>query len=386
MGKVKTLLICAAALCCPIFVCSGSAAGNVLRDSAYLSAGVFPNDDNSLTSDSDPVYSDNIGNYSPNQGNGPDNSTDSATTSYTSDKTDNDPVTVPRGTIITKNRSEKKDDKNWASFTRQNGRIYRYTFARGTSEEYINLPSGAQIQNKTDKDNSELIAALNQLPPISIEDASQPTVLIYHTHTTESFMPNGDRYDTRYPDRSIDSDRNMVAVGDAICEALAKKGISVVHDCTIHDNPEYVGAYYRSAETILENLDEYPSIKIVLDIHRDGIANPDGSLVAPIAEINGKNAAQFMIISGCDGSRFSIPNYMGNFKLACLLQNTAEEMFPNLTRPVLFSYCDYNQSVFTGTLLIEVGSHGNSLEETTYTGQLIGEVLAEAISQLTVDN
>ena len=394
MGKVKTLLICAAALCCPIFICSGSAAGNVLRDSAYLSAGVFPGDkDNS--SDSDPFYSSNSGSNSTNSGNSPANSAEpsgsgqQSSTSSTTSTTSNDPANVPtikRGTIITKNRSDRKDDVNWSSFTLKNGIIYRYTFERGTTEDYIELPSGAQVQNKTEKNNSELIAASKQLPPIKIEDASQPTVLIYHTHTTESYMPNGDRYDTRYPDRAVDSERNMVAVGDAICEALAERGVSVVHDCTIHDNPEFVGAYNRSAETIMQNLEEYPSIKIVLDIHRDGIANPDGSLVAPIAEVNGKNAAQFMIISGCDGERFSIPNYIDNFKLACLLQNTAEELFPNLARPVLFDYRDYNQSLFTGTLLIEVGSHGNSLDETVYTGQLIGEIIAEAVNQLTVNN
>ena len=402
MGKLKTLLICAAALCCPIFICSGSAAGNVLRDSAYWSAGVPIGEnelsDNSSSSGSDPLYSSNLGNYSSNSGNNsgsPENSSDPSSnrapvseqsSSTSSDTPVNNPVPAQRGTIIVKNRSDRKDDVNWSSFTLQNGRIYRYTFERGTSEEYIDLISGAQIQNKTEKPNSQLIAASGQLPPIEIKDPTQPTVLIYHTHTTESYMPDGDRYDTRYPDRAVDSDRNMVAVGDAICEALAANGISVVHDCTIHDNPEFVGAYNRSAETILQNLDEYPSIKIVLDIHRDGIANPDGSLVAPIAEINGKNAAQFMIISGCDGERFSIPNYMDNFKLACLLQNTAEELFPNLARPVLFDYRDYNQSLFTGTLLIEVGSHGNSLEETTYTGQLIGEVIAKAAKQLIAED
>lgn len=404
MGKAKTLFICAAALCCPIFICSGSAAGNTLRDSAYVSAGVFPGDKNNSGISEDPdnsqSYSSNSGNSGINSGNNsstptndPDSSSGSDNTSDPTSQTSSDdpelpvnnPVPVTPGTIITKNRSNRVDDVDFSTFTRKNGIIYRYTFERGTTEDYIDLPSGAQIYNHTEKDNSELIAASKQLPDIEIKDTAQPTVLIYHTHTTESYMPQGDRYDTRYPDRSVDSDRNMVAVGDAICEELAKRGISVVHDCTLHDNPEYVGAYNRSAETILQNLEEYPSIKIVLDIHRDGIANPDGSLVAPVSEVNGKNAAQFMIISGCDGERFSIPNYIENFKLACLLQNTAEELFPSLARPVLFDYRDYNQSLFTGTLLIEVGSHGNSLEETTYTGELIGQMIAEAIEQLKVD-
>lgn len=395
MGKLKTLVICAAALCCPALICSGSAAGNILRDSAYASAGVDPWDNNS----SDALYSSNsdIKNPAANSGSSGSssdlssggNSTNTQQSSSSSSAADvpaNVPATAQRGNIIIKNRSDRKDeDVNWASFTLKNGRIYRYNYGRGGTEDYIDLPSGAQIQNCTEKPNSELIAASKQLPPIEIEDTSQPTVLIYHTHTTESYMPSGDYYDKRTPNRSVESERNMIAVGDAICEVLAANGISVVHDCAFHDNPEFVGAYNRSAETILQNLEEYPSIKIVLDIHRDGIANPDGSLVAPVAEVNGKNAAQFMIISGCDGERFSIPNYIENFKLACLLQNTAEELYPTLTRPVLFDYRDYNQSLFTGTLLIEVGSHGNCLEETTYTGQLIGEIVSKVIEQLKVN-
>ncbi len=393
MGKAKAFLICAAAICCPIFVCSGSAAGNALRTSAYVSAGAFPENSESVPdqsgvsgSSSDPdTPGDQHGNSSDNPYSPNSTGNTSDPTSSSSDSTSepaNKPVTVKRGTIITKNRSDRVDDVDFAKFTRRNGLIYRYTFERGVSEDYINLAGGAQVRNCTDKDNKELETASVQLPDIKIEDPSQPTVLIYHTHTTESYMPQSDRFDTNYPDRSVDSSRNMVAVGDAICEALADHGISVVHDCTVHDNPEYVGAYNRSAETILKNLEEYPSIKLVIDIHRDGIANPDGSLVAPIAEVNGKNAAQFMIISGCDGERFSIPHYMENFKLACLLQNTSEKLYPDLARPVLFDYRDYNQSLFAGTLLIEVGSHGNSLKETTYTGELIGNIIAEAIKEL----
>lgn len=399
MGKAKTALICAAALCCPIFVCSGSAAGDALRTSAYVSAGVFPESsgdtwnetqNSSGTSGSD---TDNPANHVPDStsSGGTSSSGNSASSddpssvpssSDISDLPANNPSEVTRGRIITLNRSDRVDDIDFSKFTRKNGVIYRYTFERGGGDYYIDLASGAQVQNKTDKDNSELIAASKVLPDIKIDDPLQPTVLIYHTHTTESYMPYGSYYDTNYPDRSIDSNRNMVSVGDAICEVLAEHGISVVHDCTVHDNPEYVGAYNRSADTIIRNLTEYPSIKIILDIHRDGIANPDGSLVAPVAEVNGKTAAQFMIISGCDGVRFSIPNYIENFKLAALLQNTSEGLYPGLARPVLFDYRDYNQSMFTGALLIEVGSHGNSLDECKYTGELIGEIIAEAIEQL----
>lgn len=401
MGKAKTIFICAAALCCPLFICSGSAAGNAIRNSAYVSAGVDPNNpnkpndpdnsagDTSDTSGASDTYSEpnsSISSDGTSSSSEPNSSSDPSSSSgggsSSSSEKEDKPANVTRGNIITKNRSVRTDDVDFSKFNSKYGIIYRYLYDRYNGEKYIDLPCGAQIQNCTDKDNSVLLAASNELPDIHIEDPSKPTVLIYHTHTTESYMPGGDRFDPRYPNRSVDSTRNMVSVGDAICEALAERGISVVHDCTIHDNPEYVGAYNRSAETILKNLKEYPSIKIVLDIHRDGIENPNGSLVAPVCEVNGKTASQFMIISGCDGEKFAIPHYMENFKLACLLQNTSEKLFPTLARPILFDYRDYNQSLFAGTLLIEVGSHGNSLEESVYTGELIGEIIAEAIGQL----
>ena len=124
-------------------------------------------------------------------------------------------------------------------------------------------------------------------------------------------------------------------------------------------------------------------IKIIIDLHRDAIENPDGTRVAPTTEINGKSAAQFMIITGCDDGRFgNMPQYMENFKLACLMQRTAEELYPGLARAVLFDYRNYNQHLSTGSLLIEIGSHASSLDEAEYTAQLLGEIIAKAAQQL----
>ena len=105
-------------------------------------------------------------------------------------------------------------------------------------------------------------------------------------------------------------------------------------------------------------------------------------MTAPIAEIGGRTAAQFMIITGCDSPETDFPNYMQNFKLACLLQNCAEDAYPGLARPVLFDYRNYNQSLFDGDLLIEVGSQGNSLSEALYTGELLGSIIADAIERI----
>lgn len=415
MGKIKSIIIVCLAMCCPFLAGSGSAAGVILREAALVSAGVpFDEaasytdnpqnpDSQSPDSQSPPAQSngqsgvqagvqagaaDNSGASSPSESK-PVGADGVGSAEFSSESGSETPAGNPvspepkRGTVITKNRSDSRDTTDYSQFTEHSGKIIRYNFGKFTSNDYITLESGAQVRNCTDVLNSTLENAAAKLPNLDI-DPDKPAVLIYHTHTSESFLPAADWYDKNYPLRSSDPERSIVAVGDAICEALAKRGISSVHDCAVHDDP-YTGSYYRSAETIQNALREYPSIKVVIDVHRDGIGGSDGSLAAPVATIDGKSAAQFMIISCCESEWFDMPDYLENFKLACLIQNCAEERYPTLARPILFDYRNYNQSLSTGALLIEVGSHGNSIEEAVYSGQLVGNAIADAI-QLIVES
>lgn len=128
-------------------------------------------------------------------------------------------------------------------------------------------------------------------------------------------------------------------------------------------------------------LAEYPSIRVVLDIHRDAIVSGD-TVTAPSAEIEGKSAAQIMIISGCDDGTMDYPNYGENLQFSIALQEQLEGMYPGLTRPILFDYRLYNQDLTTGSILIEVGGHGNTLEEACYSGELIGKGLSELLEGL----
>lgn len=418
MGKLKTLFIGAAAVTCALLMGTSTTAGGFLRGAAYFSAGSFMGDgsaaesggadDNSGSSGGTSLPgSSNVSNVSsvtdvtdvPVVESGSDtessaNSSDVSDHPQSPSVSESSPATstavpVPQklGKVITKNRTYGTDDVDYSQFTENSGSIDRYNFGYFNDPNIITLSSGAQLRNCTDDENADLLAASEQLPSLGDFDgfeigSEEPQVLIYHTHTSESFLPYGDSYDADYPIRSGDCTKNMTAVGDAICKALAERGISSVHDCTVHDYPIFTGAYYRSEETILEVLEEYPSIKIAIDIHRDGIITDSGSVIAPIAEINGNTAAQFMIITGCNSPETVIPNYMQNFKLACLLQNCAEISYPGLARPVLFDYRNYNQSLFEGCLLIEVGSQGNTLEEALYTGDLLGDIIADAIERL----
>ena len=149
----------------------------------------------------------------------------------------------------------------------------------------------------------------------------------------------------------------------------------------MHDYPSYNGSYQRSAITVKNILAKYPSIKVVLDVHRDAIQTKEGVRTAPVANINGKNAAQIMIISGCDDGTMGMPNYMKNFRFSSLLQQQLESDYPGLTRPILFDYRNYNQQLTTGSILLEMGAHGNSIDEALYSGELMGKALVKALQQ-----
>ncbi|MBQ3161479.1 MAG: stage II sporulation protein P [Oscillospiraceae bacterium] len=256
--------------------------------------------------------------------------------------------------------------------------VMSYGFYEGDS--YINLDSG-QVRNITSVSNDKLLEESLLAPDFEVELNGEPQVLIMHTHATESYEPyERSFFDSSFNSRTTDPTKNMIAVGKKIAEELEAAGIGVLQDETLHDYPSYNGSYDRSRETVLRYLEEYPSIKIVLDVHRDAIERDSGERIAPVAEINGRNAAQVMIISGCDDGTMDMPDYMKNFRFAALLQSQLESDWEGLTRPVLFDYRKYNQDLTTGSILIEVGGHANSIDQAVYSGELIGKSLVKCLT------
>ncbi len=250
------------------------------------------------------------------------------------------------------------------------------TFSAAPGGIYLPLAQGL-VKNATELSNSKLQKAAQAGVAFTLTDTDAPQVLIMHTHTTESYLSaQSASYDTDFSFRTRDNTQNMVRIGDAIAEALQERGIGVLHDVTQHDYPSYTGSYERSAETVKKYLEQYPSIRIVLDIHRDAIGS-DGEIIAPTTTINGKEAAQLMIISGCDDGTMDMPHYLDNFAFAAALEEKLEQLYPTLTRPLLFDYRKYNQDLTTGSLLIEVGSNANTLAQAVYSGTLLGNALAE---------
>lgn len=257
----------------------------------------------------------------------------------------------------------------------------QYPAAVGT--QFFSLDTAGQVRNTTSVDSVSLLAESRFLPEFKIDFNSEPQVLIMHTHTTESYEPYArDFYDASFNSRTTDESKNVVSVGNRIQEQLAAAGINVLHDKTIHDYPSYNGSYDRSKVTVKAILAQYPSIKIVLDIHRDAIEKEDGSRVAPVVKVNEKDAAQVMIIAGADNGSLGMPNYMKNFRFASLLQGQMESDYPGLTRPILFAYRNYNQELTAGSILVEIGGHANSLDQALYAGELVGKSLVAALEKI----
>ena len=272
-----------------------------------------------------------------------------------------------------------KEAQKSASKDKAGGKIREKQYTNeGVTDKYSLVRM--KNMNKTQVSIKEI---LSQKIDLSV-DKEKPSVLIFHTHTTETYqILDRDFYPEGFKTRTNDKGKNMVRVGEAIVEEIEKAGFKVIHDKEIHDG-KYTGAYGKSRESVESYLKKYPSIQITLDIHRDAIQDSNGTKVKPVATVKGKKAAQIMIISGCqeEGNPITnLPDWRYNLTFAVHLQEKLEELFEGITRPLYFCPRSYNMNVTHCSLLIEVGSDSNTLEEAVYTGKCIGAALTEILKE-----
>lgn len=264
------------------------------------------------------------------------------------------------------------------------GKISEQTYkSSGVTDSYGRV----RVKNVNDT-GINIKKLLGEKADLSITDKSKPAVLIFHTHTTETYQIT-DRgfYSKDFKPRSNDPSLNTVRVGTAIKEELEKAGYTVIHDTTIYDY-KYNGAYTRSREAVSKHLEEHPEIQIVLDVHRDAIELNDGTKIKPVCEIDGKKCAQIMIISGCQESGNGITGFddwRQNLTFAVQLQDKLEENFEGITRPLYFSPRKYNMDMSHCSVLLEMGSDANTLEEAVYAGKCMGVALADLMKNYTKD-
>lgn len=224
------------------------------------------------------------------------------------------------------------------------------------------------------------VPELQQPFAAELSEAS-PQILILHTHGSEGYTPvPGTEVVWSGDYRTTDYRYNVVRVGDEMAEAFIEAGLSVLHDRTLYDYPSYSGAYDRSLAAIQSYLVQYPSIRFILDVHRDAIEDGQGNQYKAVSEIEGLGtAAQMSLVLGSDGSGLEHPGWMENLRLAASIQQDILERYPTLMRPVLLRNSRYNQHATAGSLLVEVGAAGNSPEEAVLAGRLFAERMAAVI-------
>ncbi len=208
-------------------------------------------------------------------------------------------------------------------------------------------------------------------------------ILILHTHATESYTPEGvTLYSTEKSDRSLSLNENVVKVGEVFKNIFEEKGIKTIHDTTLHDYPNFNGSYNNALKTIEMYKAKNPNIEIVLDIHRDAFIYDDGAKAKFATEINGKKTAQLMFVVGTDAGGLTHPAWRENMKLALKLQESISKKYPNLMRGVNLRKERFNGHTTKGSLIIEVGSSGNTLAEAINGATLGAEAIADFLNTL----
>ena len=247
-----------------------------------------------------------------------------------------------------------------------------------TSEKGYIVTGSVYIDNRSDKAFDTTL--FDGTFAARLTGSGEPEVLIVHTHGSEAYtMPPGREYIPSGDCRTTDTNFSVVRVGEEIAYTLRNAGLTVLHATELHDYPEYSGAYDRSLRTVEAYLERYPSISLVLDVHRDAVSDSAGNIYKVVTEDAEIRAAQMSFVIGTDGGGLYHPLWTENLKLAAALQQRLLTDSPTLMRPITVRNSRYNQHTTTGSLLVEMGAAGNSLEEALLSARLLGRAIADVM-------
>ncbi len=247
------------------------------------------------------------------------------------------------------------------------------TLKAGTSSQYITV-GNVSVYNRTSY-NVDLAPFLADLPRLT--KGAGPQILIYHSHATEAYHPDGDDvYEPSGDHRTLDVNYNMVRVGREMTQVFEAAGFEVIHDETLYDYPSYNDAYYRSADGVAQWLEQYPSLALIIDVHRDALVANDGTIYkTAVGTLD--NCAQVMMVMGTDNNGQPHPNWRVNLSLALAIQKGLTDKWATLARPLVLRPTRFNQHMSTGMLLVEVGTHGNTLQEALTAARLYARTVVE---------
>jgi len=246
--------------------------------------------------------------------------------------------------------------------------------AAGESDELV-------LKNKTSYDID--IDRLLSEPLAYTLKVGTPQILILHTHGSEAYSQAGGAYEETDVSRTTDKSKNVVRVGEVLSEELSASGLTVLHDCELYDFPSYSGSYSRSLDSVEEYLRKYPTIKVVIDLHRDSAMDESGTVYRTEYSMpDGTVSSQLMLIAATGEAGLSFPGWEENMKLALRLQQSMATLYPGLARPILVSDQRYNQHAAPGYLLLEVGTDGNTLAEAEAAARLFAHCMADVLGEI----
>lgn len=260
----------------------------------------------------------------------------------------------------------------------ENTNVIPRTMVPSATQSYLRTGE-IYIANRADKqpDVSALACA-----PVHITLSDGPQVLILHSHGSEAYTPSGsDRYQESDPYRTTDCNYNVVRVGEEMARVFREQGFEVIHDTTLYDHPSYNEAYDRSLAAAQRWLSQYPSIQVVLDVHRDALAGEDGTIYKVVSDESGEQAAQVMLVVGTDGTG-KHPLWQENLTFAMRVQQQLLDDHQTLARPMVLRASRFNQHLSVGSVLVEVGTHGNTLQEALLGAKLFAQSTATVLTEL----
>ena len=233
------------------------------------------------------------------------------------------------------------------------------------------------FKNETDY-AIDMTSLLQKDSPVALgEEGVQ--VLIMHTHGTEAYTQSpGHAYVASGEYRTTDSSANMLRVGQEICDILNDRGVSAVHSRTLNDYPAYNGSYNRALKDIQAHIQQYPTIQLVIDVHRDAIATGN-TYYKTAAVVDGQQTAQLMFVTGTDAGGLTHDHWQDNLAFQAQLHDRLNSAYPGIMRPMSIRASRFNQHIRKGSMLVEVGACGNTLEEALAAAQIFANTLADAL-------
>lgn len=259
------------------------------------------------------------------------------------------------------------------------GKVKEHTNLGGENGGYLSQQE-VYLKNVSGQ-NVDLAALMEQ--PVALELGEGPQILIYHTHGSEAYtQTEQERYVESDAYRTTDCAHNVVRVGEEMASMFRAQGFEVVHDTTLYDYPVYNGAYERSRAGVEKWLAQYPTIRFVLDVHRDALVSADGAAYKLIAQEGEEKVAQVMLVVGSGDSGLEHPNWRANLALAVKLQLALTDRYDQLARPITLRASRFNQHLSSGALLVEVGGHGNTLEEAIAGGRMFARTVGAALKNM----